>query len=346
MLKYLFLLLPLWSAGQITSYTAAQTGVGNAEVYWPTGATHAVIFIPGAGERGTNKELLYNNGSPIYQVRQGWRPSFAVIAIQPGAYSSKSYLTTIKFLNWIYKTFPVRTFSATGLSYGAAEWYDYIKLATTAEYRAPYSAVLLSITSESQCTDKTKLCGTDTRFKDIKLWAMDGRNDSHHDKMYRYTKAMIDAGYPAKWESIPNTGHCCWNVQYGRQDVKDWLSGPVETAPPITISAGPDTTIYFPQDSFRLKPSGVPVGADVGWQIKSGPGKVVNGVLGPIYKSQTTVTLFVGYNGRTYTDDVVITAVYDPYVTLTVLDIGDATDPKKRRKLAIDVSGGLSWLLQ
>lgn len=346
MLKYLFLLLPLWSTGQITSYSSAQTGVGNAEVYWPEGATHVVIFVPGAGERGTNKELLYNNGSPIYQVRQGWRPSFGVIAIQPGAYSSKSYLTTIKFLNWIYKTFPAKTFSATGLSYGAAEWYDYIKLATTAEYRAPYSAVLLSITSESQCIDKTKLCGTDTRFKDIKLWAMDGRNDSHHDKMYRYTKAMIDAGYPAKWESIPNTGHCCWNVQYGRQDVKDWLSGPAETAPPIMISAGPDITFTFPVDSTPIRVTGVPEGANVYAKKDSGAGVLEGMILKNLYKGTAKVTVYVEYQGRTYTDQLYVTALYDPYATLTVLDIGDAADPKKRLKLAIDVSGRLSWLLQ
>lgn len=354
MLKYLFLLLPLWSAGQITSYTAAQTGAGHAEVYWPEGATHVVIFIPGSGERSIPAQL-YNYYSPINWAKDASnRPKYAIAAFSPGLYTfvsvnNASYLKVIKFLKWLRAVHPeVKTFSPTGLSYGAADWYNYIKFASDADYWAPYSAVLMSITSEAQCSNYTQLCGTDLRFKDIRLWAMCARNDSHHDKQKRYTDLMIAAGYPAKWESTPATEpkHCCWNVQYGRQDVKDWLSGPVETAPPITISAGPDTTIYFPQDSFRLKPSGVPVGADVGWQIKSGPGKVVNGVLGPIYKSQTTVTLFVGYNGRTYTDDVVITAVYDPYATLTVLDIGDAADPKKRVKLAIDVSGRLSWLLQ
>lgn len=346
MLKYLFLLLPLWSAGQITSYTAAQTGVGNAEVYWPEGVTHVVVFIPGKGEMGTNKESLYKYNSPISQVRNGARPSYGVIAIQPTAYNSSTYLTVIKFLNWIYRTFPAKTFSGTGLSYGAASWYDYVKKASDADYIAPYSLVLMSITSEAQCSNYTQLCGTDLRFKDIRLWAMDGTNDSHFAKQKRYTQLMIAAGYPAKWEDIANRAHCCWDVQYGRKEVMDWLSGPTETSPPITISAGPDITFTFPVDSTPIRVTGVPEGANVYAKKDSGAGVLEGMILKNLYKGTAKITVYVEYQGRTYTDQIYVTALYDPYATLTVLDIGDATDPKKRVKLAIDVSGRLSWLLQ
>jgi hypothetical protein len=315
MLKFLFLLLPLWSTAQITSYTAAQTGVGNADVYWPEGATHAVVFVPGKGEMGSNKELLYKYNSPINWVRSGERPSYAVIAIQPTAYNSNTYLTITKFVNWIYKTFPIKTYSPTGLSYGAAAWYDYIKKAT--DYKAPYSAVLMSITSEAQCDSYRRLCGTDTNFRHIKLWAMAARNESHHDKQKKYTDLMITAGYPAKWTSGPNKpgdGHCCWEQEYSQRAVKEWLSGPTSPAePPLWINAGRDTTILFPQDSFILRPTIVaPIGAELRPMIIEGSGVLDGMILKNIYKSKTTVRIHIFYDGKQAYDDITITAAYDP----------------------------------
>lgn len=326
MIKYIiFLLFPVACFGQITSYTATQTGVGNAEVYWPAGATHAVVFIPGKGEMGSNKELLYAYNSPIAQVRNGSRPTYAVIAIQPTAYNSSTYLTVIKFLNWIYKTFPIKTFSPTGLSYGAASWYDYIKKASAADYRAPYSAVLMSITSEAQCGNYTQLCGTDLRFRDIKLWAMDGRSDNHHDKQKRYTDLMIAAGYPVKWETIPNTGHCCWDVQYRRNEVMDWLSGPSNsTERALTINAGRDTTIYFPQDSIILRPeTNAPVGAEIRSTMIDGFGLVDGMIIRNLYKGRVTVRVYVFYNGKQAYDDITITAVYEPDAVFRRFKLGD-----------------------
>ena len=320
MLKYLFLLMPFYCSAQITSYTSTQTGVGNAEVYWPTGATHVVVFIPGKGEMGTNKELLYKYNSPINWIRSGERPTYAVIAIQPTAYNSSTYLAVTKFVNWIYKTFPAKTYSATGLSYGAAAWYDYIKKAT--DYKAPYSAVLLSITSEAQCDNYSRLCGTDTRFKEIRLWAMDGAQDSHHNKQMAYTKLMIAAGYPARWTSIPNTGHCCWDVQYSNKEVKEWLAGPVVTTDPsLSINAGADTTIYFPQDSFIIRATGVPEGADVRASVIEGFALVDGMLIKNIYKGSVTVRVYVFLNGKQAYDDITITAIYDkdrPFYTFYV----------------------------
>lgn len=121
---------------------------------------------------------------------------------------------------------------------------------------------------------------------------------------------------------------------------------PTETAPPITISAGPDITITFPVDSTPIRVTGVPEGANVYAKKDSGAGILEGMILKNLYKGTAKVTVYVEYQGRIYTDQLYVTALYDPYATLTVLDIGDATDPKKRVKLAIDVSGRLSWLLQ
>lgn len=371
MLKYLFLLLPLWGSAQglegdpanpgitfirpvakadqyikyditlpeiaipITSYTAAQTGAGHAEIYWPEGATHAVVFIPGKGER-SSPDQLYTYNSPINWIRNGERPKYAVIAFSPGAYSfvsvnNASYLRIVKFFRWLKTIHPEwQSFSPTGLSYGAADWYNYIKYTTDADYISPYSSVLLSITSESQCADKTKLCGTDTRFKNIKFWAMDARNDTHHDKMKRYTDAMIAAGYPAKWTTGPNKpgdGHCCWQDEYSQQAVKEWLAGPVTAEPPApTVNAGRDTAIAFPVDSIRLTPTVTP-GADIRYQIISttNGGYMDGSLLKGLYKSTVTVRVYAFLNGKQAYDDVVVTATFDPEAVFTRFKLGNLT---------------------
>jgi hypothetical protein len=183
----------------------------------------------------------------------------------------------------------------------------------------------MSITSEAQCDNYTRLCGTDERFKDIKLWAMDGANDSHLGKQRRYTELMIAAGYPAKWETIPNTGHCCWDVQYSRKEVKEWLSGPVVADPILTINAGADTTISWPVDSFRIKPvvSGADIPYDVRVSVIEGFGEVDGMVVKRLYKGAVTVRVYAFYNGKQAYDDIVITAVYDPEAVFRRFKLGE-----------------------
>lgn len=335
MLKLLILLLlPAACFGQITSYTATQTGAGNAEIYWPEGATHAVVFIPGSGERSTPAQL-YAYNSPINWVKNGARPSYAVVAFSPGAYSfvsvnNASYLRVVRFMKWLKSIHPEwKTFSPTGLSYGAADWYNYIKYAAEADYMEPYSAFLMSITSEAQGPSYNSLAKTDTRFSGIRLWAQSSRNDSHHDKMKKYTTLMINAGYPAKWETITatNPAHCCWDVQYSRKDVQEWLAGPVVAEPALTISAGPDTTIYWPQDSLiiRTTVTGVPAGAlyDVRASVVDGFGLVDGMVVKRLYKDSVTIEVNVFYNGKRATDVMVIKAVYDPSGVFKRFKLGD-----------------------
>lgn len=271
MIKYIFLLLfPVAAFGQITSYTAAQTGRGNAEVYMPAGATHALIFIPGDGEYGSDKEKLYTHG-PLRFIREGWRPDFAVIGIQPPTNTTSSVyrLNTVDiFLNWIFKTFPVQTFSATGLSYGAEHWYLYMERATG---RQPYAFIPMSYTESATPS---------TWYKSTKTWGVVGTQDFSYASMRSFI-----AKIPGAKLTTYTGGHSGWNTFYdpkwkdGGISIYDFATPVVET---VVVDAGPDQVVYFPQDTAVLSLAGpIPSGASLTWSVVSISGTLNGNVLSP-----------------------------------------------------------------
>lgn len=298
------MLLPLWSSAQITSYTAAQTGRGNAEVYWPSGATHVLVFIPGDGEYGTDKNKLYTWG-PLSFIRNGWRPDFAVIGIQPPTNTTSSVyrLNTVDiFLNWIFKTFPAQTFSATGLSYGAEHWYLYMERATG---RQPYAFIPMSYTESA---------APSAWYKITKTWGFVGTQDFPYASM----KTFIGKIPGAKLTTY-NGGHSGWNTFYdpkwseSGQSIYQFAT-PVKEV--IRVDAGADTTIYFPSDSIAL-----PEIKGAVWSVIGGPGKIENGWLKGVYKATTTIRATV--NGAS--DDRNITAIFDPKRLFTVFGVGESS---------------------
>lgn len=237
----------------ITSYNKTQTGIGNAEVYIPDnlkGPFPAVIFFPGAGERGTNKEALYTNG-PMNFIRGGWKPNFIVAAFQPER-TTPYGPDTQKFLTWALKALPISSFSLTGLSYGAGNIFEYINKTEAGLYLKPYAIVPMSITTNASCGDfyagTDNLCGNDVRYKEFKTWGMAGTQDSHYQKMKRFIQRLIEAKYPAKWSEYTG-GHCCWNTYYDPKwkdkdglSIYDFMVAQVATTTTTTTKAPQSTT--------------------------------------------------------------------------------------------------------
>lgn len=85
----LFLFLNISSNGEIIHTVASGPGYSyNLEIYIPnntTGALPAVIFIPGNGEVGTDRNKLYTNGPLKYIRDNAWSPNFIVIGAQPSS---------------------------------------------------------------------------------------------------------------------------------------------------------------------------------------------------------------------------------------------------------------------
>lgn len=316
MLKYLFLLLPLWSFGQITSYNSSQTGIGNAEVYIPSDKkTHAVIFFTGRGEHGTDKNKIYVNG-PMKFIKDGWRPDFIVIGCQsPIENPSLSVIT--KFITWAVNNLPISGISITGLSYGADNVYLYMEAAKGVQ---PYAAVPMSY---------SETAAPSLWYSSTKTWGFCGTGDSFYAKMKAFFDKLASLKYPSKFTPYSG-GHSGWNTFYDPkwkdaigQSIYDYMIPPADS---FKVDAGPDETIYFPVDTDTLDlAQPIPSGALLSWSIVSGPGIITGNRINGLHKAATTVRATVVYNGKTYTDDKTIIAVYDPKMIYTVFQLGSLT---------------------
>ncbi len=215
----------------------------NLEVYIPdntTGLLPAVIFIPGNGEVGTDRNKLYVHG-PLKFIRDnGWKPNFIVVGAQPaGPWPNQIVVERFLlelFTNPIYRINQNKWY-LTGLSGGADGIFLYIKNQPNATFIAPKAIVPFSYTKDAACGNfydgSDYLCGTDLRYINIPTWGLAGWYDSHHDKMKRFVQLLIQAGYPARWTSYklpmnstnqPFSGHCCWNTYYS-PDYKENING-------------------------------------------------------------------------------------------------------------------------
>lgn len=233
-ISMILLLLSVKGHSQITT---GKFGQYNYMAHVPpgTGKMPTFIFIPGNGESGTGVNKLYTHG-PMGFIRDGKlkRNDMAFIAIQPTA-GPASALWVERMLDSIFSNPAFRAdpnrFYLSGLSYGAASIFDYIKNTPDDRFRPPAAIIPFSITTNAQCGDfyanTDYLCGTDFRYATIPAWGFAGNQDSHFGKMKRFFQRLIEAGYNARWTTYQG-GHCCWgnfyNPSYKEDDknIYDW----------------------------------------------------------------------------------------------------------------------------
>jgi hypothetical protein len=216
MKKILFILLlaPVLCNGQITS---TSINGWNVEVYKPNDDKKAIfIFIPGNGEIGSNRELLYSNG-PLKFIREGWAPDFIVAAAQPPAqWPNHTFLNTV--LTELVKRYNVDTtrIYLTGLSAGAYSMYQYIGNLQSMRYK-PRAVVPMSMFLEASCGSYNAgtdyLCGNDLNWSGVASWGFAGNSDSHFYKMKRFWDLMASAEYVTNWTTFSG-GHGGWNTFY------------------------------------------------------------------------------------------------------------------------------------
>ncbi len=234
----LFLFLNISSNGEIIHTVASGPGYSyNLEIYIPnntTGALPAVIFIPGNGEVGTDRNKLYTNGPLKYIRDNAWSPNFIVIGAQPSStWPNEIFVQRVllEVFKPIYHINQSRWY-LTGLSAGANAIFVYITNSNTSSFIPPMAIVPFSITTWAQCGDVNigtdYLCGTDLRYSSIPAWGFAGSSDSHHDKMRIFFNRLIEAGYTARWTSYAG-GHCCWNNFYdpnyreNQKNIYEWM---------------------------------------------------------------------------------------------------------------------------
>lgn len=222
----------------------------NVVIYTPDGIDKpvpAVFFIPGSGEGGTDANKLYTYG-PLKFIKDGWKPDFIVIGMQPINDKPTGYKITLDCIKKTIIENPLadkNRWYMTGLSYGAATVFDYMRNTPDADFIAPAAIAPMSITIDAQCgnfyNSDDALCKTDFRYEKVAAWGFCGKSDSHFAKMSRFFLRLISAKYDAKWTAYEG-GHGGWNTYYDSKGaLYPWLlskSKSTETIPvPMTYQS-------------------------------------------------------------------------------------------------------------
>lgn len=196
-------------------------GYCNMITYTPGGASStskrpAIVFIPGNGECGTNASELYTNG-PLKYIKNGWRPNFMIIAIQPRyGCDSRSTRFAHVMLTAIRKN-PVVNLNRvylTGLSGGAYTALHYVR-----DYPTPYKIRAIMVFSMGMSSNTR-----DVRFANVPAWGMAGMLDTRFEPyMKSYFKGLMRRGYKTRYYDYAG-GHYGWNTYYNPKWSKDGYS--------------------------------------------------------------------------------------------------------------------------
>jgi len=185
-------------------------GYGKGEQKWPL-----MMFLHGAGERGSDLNLVKKHGPPkIVESRK----DFPFIVVSPQCPADDWWTEKTEVLihlldeieGW-YKVDTERVY-LTGLSMGG-----YGTWALASEHPERFAAVV-------------PICGGGKRFmawrlKDVPVWAFHGGKDNVVP--VKESEDMVEAvkgrGGDAKLTVYPEAGHDSWTATYDNPELYDWL---------------------------------------------------------------------------------------------------------------------------
>ena len=192
--------------GQYLIYLPMDYAAGNQE--WPM-----ILFLHGAGERGTNLDLVKSHGPPKL-VEQG--KEFPFIIISPQCLEDQWW--SIEFLDVLFKEVITRyrvdknRIYLTGLSMGG-----YGTWAFALEYPNRFAAIA-PICGRGD-PDKARL------LKHLPTWVFHGAKDEVVP--LEKSQAMVDAlekvGGKVKFTIYPEAGHDSWTETYNNPELYEWF---------------------------------------------------------------------------------------------------------------------------
>ena len=180
------------------------------EKKWPL-----VIFLHGAGERGTDLEGVYRHG-PFREIREG--REFPFIAIAPQITGQKFWACYTETLNamlkqWLadYRIDPARVY-LTGLSMGGTGTWMW------AMANPEHFAAIMPLCG-------TGICWCAGNLGKMPVWAFHGDLDTTvpADETLRMIARLHNDGNPARFTICAGRGHDCWTETYHREDIYEWL---------------------------------------------------------------------------------------------------------------------------
>jgi len=185
-------------------------GYGKKDKKWPL-----IMFLHGAGERGSDLELIKKHGPPKL-IEQGRKFDFIVLSPQcpQGQWWTSRTELLSALLDDIESKYAVDKDMVylTGLSMGGFETWT---LAST--YPERFAAI-------------TPICGGGESFfagrlKDVPIWAFHGAKDELVP--LQRSKEMVDAvnaaGGNAKLTVYPDAGHDSWTQTYNNPELYEWF---------------------------------------------------------------------------------------------------------------------------
>lgn len=185
-------------------------GYGRKKQRWPV-----ILFLHGAGERGSDLNLVKKHGPPkIVETRK----DFPFIVVSPqcpaDAWWTSEIDGLINLLDDVVANYNVdkERIYLTGLSMGG-----YGTWALAAEYPERFAAI-------------APICGGGRRimaekFKDVPVWAFHGAKDPvvPLKESEDIVNAIKERGGDAKLTVYPEAGHDSWTETYNNQALYDWF---------------------------------------------------------------------------------------------------------------------------
>lgn len=198
------------------------------EKRWPM-----ILFLHGAGERGTNSNLVAVHGPPKIV---GAKPSFPFIVVSPQCpagqtWSDEVVLALLSEVTKRYKVDQSRIY-LTGLSMGGyGTWSIGLKHPDLFAAIAPIcggGSTLPVLLPEPRI---------EARLKKLPIWAFHGGKDPvvALDESERLVKLLKRLGNPVKLTVYPEAGHDSWSLTYANQALYDWF---LEQVNPLVSSDG------------------------------------------------------------------------------------------------------------
>ena len=177
---------------------------------WPL-----VIFLHGAGERGTDLSGVYRHG-PFREIKEG--REFPFVAVAPQISGRKYWACYAETLNamldtWIkdYRIDPARVY-LTGLSMGGTGTWMWGMMNPER-----FAAIM------PMCG--TGICWCAGTLGSVPVWAFHGDKDDivPMDESARMVERLAAGGADVTFTVMEGYGHDCWTETYHREDIYDWL---------------------------------------------------------------------------------------------------------------------------
>ena len=185
-------------------------GYGEKQQRWPI-----ILFLHGAGERGSDLKKVKTHGPPKIVEKQ---KDFPFIVVSPQCPEDRWWPekteVLINLLDDIIAQYRVDTtrIYLTGLSMGGSGTW-----ALAAEYPEYFAAI-------------APICGRGMpfladRFKDLPVWAFHGAKDDvvPLKESEEMVNAITNRGGDARLTVYPDAGHDSWTATYDNQELYDWF---------------------------------------------------------------------------------------------------------------------------